>query len=125
MRRRGMRTSCWCATDACSAAPASRRWQEQGLPIERVAVNVSYRQFKGEDLVGSVRRMLDAAGLPGHALELELTERVLVEDVADISRIFDELRKLGVRLSIDDFGEGYSALNYLHRRAGQAHDPGW
>ena len=102
----------WVLGEACAQM---RRWQEQGLPIERIAVNVSYRQFKGEDLVGSVRRMLDAAGLPGHALELELTERVLVEDVADISRIFDELRALGVRLSIDDFGEGYSALNYLRR----------
>jgi diguanylate cyclase (GGDEF)-like protein/PAS domain S-box-containing protein len=102
----------WVLGEACAQM---RRWQEQGLPIERIAVNVSYRQFKGEDLVGSVRRMLDAAGLPGHALELELTERVLVEDVADITRIFDELRTLGVRLSIDDFGEGYSALNYLRR----------
>ena len=102
----------WVLGEACAQM---RRWQEQQLPIQRVAVNVSYRQFKGEDLVDSVRRMLEGAGLPGHALELELTERVLVEDEADIGRIFDALRKLGVRLSIDDFGEGYSALNYLRR----------
>jgi len=102
----------WVLGEACAQM---RRWQEQGLPIQRIAVNVSYRQFIGEDLVDSVRRMLGEAGLPGHALELELTERVLVEDVADTSRVFDQLRQLGVRLSIDDFGEGYSALNYLRR----------
>ena len=102
----------WVLGEACAQM---RRWLEQELPIQRVAVNVSYRQFKGEDLVASVRRMLDGAGLPGHALELELTERVLVDDMADTQRVFDELRKLGVRLSIDDFGEGYSALNYLRR----------
>ena len=102
----------WVLQEACHQM---RRWKEQDLPIERVSVNVSYRQFAGENLAGSVQQMLEEAGLPGHALELELTERVLVEDAADTSEVFDDLRKLGVRLSIDDFGEGYSALNYLRR----------
>ena len=102
----------WVLQEACHQM---RRWKEQDLPIERVSVNVSYRQFAGENLAGSVQQMLEEAGLPGHALELELTERVLVEDAADTSKVFDDLRKLGVRLSIDDFGEGYSALNYLRR----------
>ncbi|HOV96061.1 MAG TPA: EAL domain-containing protein [Thermomonas sp.] len=102
----------WVLQEACHQM---RRWKEQDLPIERVSVNVSYRQFVGENLTGSVQQMLHEADLPGHALELELTERVLVEDVADTSVVFDELCKLGVRLSIDDFGEGYSALNYLRR----------
>ncbi|HQX91998.1 MAG TPA: EAL domain-containing protein [Thermomonas sp.] len=102
----------WVLQEACHQM---RRWKEQDLPIERVSVNVSYRQFAGENLAGSVQQMLEEAALPGHALELELTERVLVEDAADTSEVFDDLRKLGVRLSIDDFGEGYSALNYLRR----------
>ena len=102
----------WVLQEACHQM---RRWKEQELPIERVSVNVSYRQFVGENLAGSVQQMLEEAALPGHALELELTERVLVEDAADTSEVFDDLRKLGVRLSIDDFGEGYSALNYLRR----------
>ena len=102
----------WALHEACMRM---RQWRDQGLPIQRIAVNVSYRQFVGEDIVASVRDMLKDTGIPGHALELELTERVLVEDTRDASRIFDELRKLGVRLSIDDFGEGYSALNYLRR----------
>ncbi len=102
----------WVLQEACMQM---RRWREQGLPVQRVAVNVSYRQFTGDNLGESVRRALAAADLPGHALELELTERVLVDDTADTLKIFDELRALGVQLSIDDFGEGYSALNYLRR----------
>ena len=102
----------WVLQEACAQM---RRWREADLPVQRVAVNVSYRQFVGDDLAASVQRMLDAAGLPGHALELEITERVLVDDTSDTVEVFDRLRRLGVQLSIDDFGEGYSALNYLRR----------
>lgn len=102
----------WVLREACDQM---RRWREQSLPIHRVAINVSYRQFTGDNLGDSVRLALDEAGLPGSALELELTERVLVDDTADTLHVFDQLRKLGVQLSIDDFGEGYSALNYLRR----------
>ena len=62
-----------------------------------------------------MRAALDEFGLPGSALELEFTERVLIEDVPDTLRTFAELRDMGVMLTIDDFGEGYSALNYLRR----------
>ena len=102
----------WVLQEACAQM---RRWREQGLPIQRIAVNVSYRQFTGDNLGDSVRRALAEADLPGHALELELTERVLVDDTPDTLEVFDQLRLLGVQLSIDDFGEGYSALNYLRR----------
>ena len=102
----------WVLQEACMQM---RRWREQALPVQRVAVNVSYRQFTGDNLSESVQRALAAADLPGQALELELTERVLVDDTADTLKVFDQLRALGVQLSIDDFGEGYSALNYLRR----------
>ena len=102
----------WVLQEACAQM---RRWREQGLPIQRMAVNVSYRQFTGDNLGDSVRRALAEADLPGQALELELTERVLVDDTPDTLEVFDQLRLLGVQLSIDDFGEGYSALNYLRR----------
>lgn len=102
----------WVLQEACTQM---RRWREQDMPIQRVAVNVSYRQFTGDNLGDSVRHALAEAGLPGHALELELTERVLVDDTPDTLEVFDQLRMLGVQLSIDDFGEGYSALNYLRR----------
>jgi EAL domain-containing protein (putative c-di-GMP-specific phosphodiesterase class I) len=102
----------WVLREACKQM---RRWRDDGLDIERVAVNVSYRQFLGEDLASSVAAALSESGLPGHALELEFTERVLIEDVPDTLRTFAILRDLGVVLTIDDFGEGYSALNYLRR----------
>ncbi len=107
-----IRIGSWVLQEACAQM---RRWREQGLPIQRVAVNVSYRQFTGDNLGDSVRKALAEADLPGHALELELTERVLVDDTPDTLEVFDQLRMLGVQLSIDDFGEGYSALNYLRR----------
>jgi len=102
----------WVLREACQQM---RRWREEGLPIVRVAVNVSYRQFLAEDLAETVAEALAGAGLPGDALELEFTERVLIEDAPDTLSTFAALRLLGVVLSIDDFGEGYSALNYLRR----------
>jgi diguanylate cyclase (GGDEF)-like protein len=102
----------WALREACRQM---RRWIDAGVAIPRVAVNVSYRQFLAEDLAGNVRAALAEHDLPGEALELEFTERVLIEDVPDTLRTFAELRELGVALSIDDFGEGYSALNYLRR----------
>ncbi|BDU17117.1 sensor domain-containing protein [Lysobacter auxotrophicus] len=102
----------WVLNEACRQM---REWQDAGLNIPRVAVNVSYRQFLGEDLASTVGAVLAEYGLPGHALELEFTERVLIEDAPDTLRTFAALRQLGVILTIDDFGEGYSALNYLRR----------
>ena len=102
----------WVLREACRQVAA---WRDAGLGIVRVAVNVSYRQFVGEDLADGVRRLLAEFDLPGAALELEFTERVLIEDAPDTLRNFAELREMGVMLTIDDFGEGYSALNYLRR----------
>ncbi|GAB3383756.1 sensor domain-containing protein [Lysobacter fragariae] len=102
----------WVLREACRQM---RRWRDRGLELERIAVNVSYRQFLGEDLAEHVRTALAESGLPGHALELEFTERVLIEDAPDTVRTFAALRDMGVVLTIDDFGEGYSALNYLRR----------
>jgi diguanylate cyclase (GGDEF)-like protein/PAS domain S-box-containing protein len=102
----------WVLREACRQA---RQWRTEGLAFGRIAVNVSYRQFLGDDLAGSVRALLHEFELPGAALELEFTERVLIEDAPDTQRTFAALRDLGVMLTIDDFGEGYSALNYLRR----------
>ncbi|QDH71824.1 EAL domain-containing protein [Lysobacter alkalisoli] len=102
----------WVLREGCRQL---RQWRDAGLAIDRIAINVSYRQFLSEDLIQSVREALDQSDLPGHMLELEFTERVLIEDDPDTHRAFDELRGMGVQLSIDDFGEGYSALNYLRR----------
>src|SRR5690606_36559489 len=102
----------WVLREACRQV---RQWLDDGRGPIRVAVNVSYRQFLGDDLAGTVRGLLHEFGLPGAALDLEFTERVLIEDAPDTQRTFAALRDLGVTLNIDDFGEGYSALNYLRR----------
>lgn len=107
-----VRIGAWVLREACQQVAA---WRDAGLGIVRVAVNVSYRQFLGDDLADSVAAMLDEFKLPGAAIELEFTERVLIEDAPDTLRTFARLRDLGVVLTIDDFGEGYSALNYLRR----------
>ncbi|SDQ59701.1 PAS domain S-box-containing protein/diguanylate cyclase (GGDEF) domain-containing protein [Pseudoxanthomonas sp. CF385] len=107
-----VRIGSWVLREACRQVAA---WRDQGLGIVRVAVNVSYRQFAGDDLADRVRAILAEFDLPGAALELEFTERVLIEDAPATLRTFADLRQLGVVLTIDDFGEGYSALNYLRR----------
>jgi diguanylate cyclase (GGDEF)-like protein/PAS domain S-box-containing protein len=107
-----VRIGAWVIDTACRQMA---RWRADGLPLERVAVNVSYRQFLTEDLVQTIANALAEHGLPGSALELEFTERVLIEDAPDTLDTFQALRSLGVVLTIDDFGEGYSALNYLRR----------
>lgn len=92
-----------------------RSWHASGLKIGHVAVNVSFRQFLGEHFERLVRDTLKATGLPPQALELEMTERALIEDAPATEHTLSKLRDLGVAISIDDFGEGYSALGYLRR----------
>jgi len=107
-----VRIGTWVIGQACHQICT---WRKAGLPIDRIAVNVSHRQFIGEDFPRIVENALSKCNLPGSVLELELTERVLVEDAPDTIATFGALRELGVGLVIDDFGEGYSALNYLRR----------
>jgi EAL domain-containing protein (putative c-di-GMP-specific phosphodiesterase class I) len=105
-----VRIGAWVIRNACAQM---RAWLDAGLRVQRIAVNVSYRQFLSEQLTDVVEAALREFDLPGGALELEMTERVLIEDVPDTLQTFKALRALGVNLVIDDFGEGHSALNYL------------
>jgi EAL domain-containing protein (putative c-di-GMP-specific phosphodiesterase class I) len=78
-----------------------------------VEANLSARQFQQRDLVDEVTRCLRDTGLPAAALEIEITERIAMQDVARSVEILRALRGLGVRISLDDFGTGYSSLSYL------------
>jgi diguanylate cyclase (GGDEF)-like protein/PAS domain S-box-containing protein len=80
-----------------------------------IAVNVSARQFKQTHFVQFIQSALSTTGAPAHRLELELTESLLVEDVASVVAKMNALKALGVRLSLDDFGTGYSSLSILKR----------
>ncbi|GGY16622.1 sensor domain-containing protein [Pseudoduganella dura] len=85
-----------------------------GLALH-VSVNVSARQLRSPGLVAQVGQALGASGMPPAALELELTESALIEDLDQSVAVLRGLKALGVRLSIDDFGTGYSSLSYLKR----------
>src|ERR1700677_4884624 len=80
-----------------------------------VAVNLSALQLRDEDLVDRVAMALASHGLGGEALILELTESVLLADASAASETFSALKRMGVRLAIDDFGTEYSSLAYLKR----------
>ena len=88
-------------------------WQAQGLSIGPVAVNLSTLQFHSADFVSSIAQVLREEGVTGALLELELTERMLMDDVAEVSARLREISALGVRISVDDFGTGYSSLGHL------------
>jgi EAL domain-containing protein (putative c-di-GMP-specific phosphodiesterase class I) len=94
------------------AARQARLWHEAGWPLT-VAVNLSTLQFQAPDFVASIRTLLAETGLPAGWLELELTERMLMDDVPQVCARLQQLRALGVKLSVDDFGTGYSSLSHL------------
>lgn len=97
--------------DACWKAAA---WRREGLRAS-VAVNVSAIQLNDDRFPASVRRLLDESGLPGSALELEITESVAMNDPERAIRVVEPLRAQGVRFAIDDFGTGHSSLAALTR----------
>ena len=100
----------WVLNQACLDCALLR---QQGFSELRVAVNLSVVQFKDGQLQHQVENALTQAGLPAQALELELTESLLVDDTDHILQQLSNLSALGVKLAIDDFGTGYSNLSYL------------
>ncbi len=100
----------WALMTACRQTVT---WMEQGLPKLSIAVNISARQFRAQELTNQVKAALSQTGLPAELLELEITEGILMEDVKLAGRVLGELRDLGVKVAIDDFGTGYSSLGYL------------
>ncbi|MCB2183600.1 MAG: EAL domain-containing protein [Desulfobulbaceae bacterium] len=90
-------------------------WQRQGFLPVRMGVNISSHQFRLGDLVATVRNVLKSTGLESRYLELELTESAIMKNVDKVIDILNELKKIGVNLSVDDFGTGYSSMSYLKR----------
>lgn len=102
----------WVLREACEQ---TRRWLDLGHGHLRVAVNLSARQFRQANLVELVSQVLAETGLPAAALEVEITESALIDDVDQAIDQCRALKALGVRLSLDDFGTGYSSLAYISR----------
>jgi diguanylate cyclase (GGDEF)-like protein/PAS domain S-box-containing protein len=100
----------WVLRTACAQG---RRWQDAGLSIDRVAVNISVLQFIQPDFVETVRRVLTETGLEPGRLELEVTESIAMEDAQWSQQVLGALNAMGIRITIDDFGTGHSSLAYL------------
>ncbi len=100
----------WVMERACLQV---KTWENEGLGCLHLAVNVSSRQFDGNEVLSTVSRSLRNARLDPQRLELEITERMFLKLTGKVADIFDNLKGEGVQLSIDDFGTGYSSLSYL------------
>jgi len=102
----------WVLRTACTQAKA---WRDAGYGDLRISVNLSARQFIRSGTVEFIGTVLRETGLPAHLLELELTERFVMEDIERTAEVLSALHALGVQLSIDDFGTSYSSLACLKR----------
>lgn len=100
----------WTLKNACIQAV---EWQKAGYEPVVMSVNLSNRQFDQKDLVDVVSRAMLDSGLDPRYFELEITESAVMRDPDGALRILDELKEMGVHISMDDFGTGYSSLNYL------------
>ena len=94
-----------------------KQWQQFSWSQQTgfMAINISARQFHQDDFVDKITYYLQAHGVKPEYLKLELTESLVIEDIADTVAKMEALRELGVRIAIDDFGTGYSSLAYLKR----------
>lgn len=102
----------WVIREVCRHA---KGWKTMGLPELRIAVNLSSRQFSKRDLVGDIARTLDEYDMDPKRINIEITEGTLASNIEATVRTLEKLNAIGVTISIDDFGVGYSSLNYLKR----------
>ncbi len=102
----------WVLEEACRQ---TREWNRKFGARLQVAVNLSSRQFRSEGFLDDVMNTVNATGMSGDLLELEITESILMEDVEEAIRVMHGIREKGISIAIDDFGTGYSSLNYLKR----------
>jgi diguanylate cyclase (GGDEF)-like protein/PAS domain S-box-containing protein len=100
----------WVLREACRQLA---EWQQAKIRVPKISVNLSARQFAEGDLHQRVAQIIEQSTISAGCLELELTESILMEDVANAMLTLSSLKKLGVHIAIDDFGTGYSSLNYL------------
>lgn len=100
----------WVLQQACRRF---RKWHSDGMPLIRLSVNLSPRQFRQSEFVSKVNRILSDSEVDPTHLELEVTESSIINDPKTAVAMLQDLKGLGVRVAIDDFGTGYSSLRYL------------
>ena len=102
----------WVLRTACKQG---RRWRDEGFAPIQIAVNICARQFHDQDLSQTVIRILEETGLPASNLELELTESSIMQDAEFAAGVLSRLKSMGIKISIDDFGTGFSSLSSLKK----------
>ena len=102
----------WVLRTACLQG---RRWLDEGFEPVQIAVNISARQFHDRDLSPTVIRVLEETGFPPQYLELELTESSIMQNAEFAAEMLGRLKSMGINISIDDFGTGFSSLASLKR----------
>jgi len=88
-------------------------WKEQGLNIDSISVNISSVQFRKDDLLENFKKVIEKVGISPHNIDVEITERFIMEYSTTNLTILEELRSIGCQISIDDFGTGYSSMSYM------------
>ena len=100
----------WVIEEACAQV---RAWLDAGHPPVRVSVNVSIAQLRDEGFPGYVKKRLEHYRLPSDLFQMELTESIIMSDIAGASERVKRIKDMGIHIAIDDFGTGYSSLSYL------------
>ena len=95
------------------ASRAYMLWREEGLELSWIAVNLSSVQFRQSDLLEDFSEIIKRTGIPAENIEMEITERCMMENTEENLLILTGFKKIGCSISIDDFGTGYSSMNYL------------
>ncbi|MDA0266563.1 MAG: EAL domain-containing protein [Cyanobacteria bacterium] len=103
----------WIFREACRQLS---KWRDQ-FPEQplKISINLSAQQFKQENLFHKIELILQEFHLPGHFIQIEVTESTIIEDSQAAYELMIRLKQLGIQIAIDDFGTGYSSLSYLHR----------
>lgn len=100
----------WVLTEACRQLAL---WDRQQVDIGHVAINVSFRQFRQADFIDQVKHAMRESHIAKNRLMIELTEGIVIDNIEDTVAKMLALQRMGVGISIDDFGKGYSSLSYL------------
>lgn len=90
-----------------------RKWLDDGIEVNITSVNQSKRHLDNDNYVSRLKDIIEKYDIPGGLIELEITETAITDNVEKLVKVIDELHKLGFKISIDDFGSGYSSLNML------------
>jgi len=97
------------------ACMAFTKLQRSGVAVETIAINVSSVQISQNNFLERIKNIIETTGIEAHYIEIEITERYLMEYTEGSLTVLDDLRELGLKISIDDFGTGYSSMSYLKK----------